>query len=104
MQTNSKISNIQFELLKLYVNNISDVNLFEIEKMLASYFAKKLDTAFDDFYESNKMTPENLQNWESEHNRIINDKHFDIAKESIFPKLNIISSQDFINEKLILKV
>jgi hypothetical protein len=70
MQTISKISNIQYELLKLYANNISEIDLVEIKKMLASYFAKKLDSAFDEFYESNKLTPEILQNWAMEHNRV----------------------------------
>ena len=72
MQTISKISNLQYELLKLYSNNISEADLFEIKKMLASYFANKLDSAFDEFYDSNNLTPENLQNWALEHNRIAN--------------------------------
>jgi hypothetical protein len=72
MQSSSKISNIQYELLKLYSNNISEVDLVEIKKILAAYFAKKLDSAFDDFYDSNKLTPDNLQNWATEHNRIAN--------------------------------
>lgn len=70
MQSSSNISNIQFELLKLYANNISEVDLIEIKKLQASYFGKKLDAAFDEFYESNHLTPENLQNWAMEHNRI----------------------------------
>jgi len=72
METSSKISNIQFELLKLYANNISDLDLVEIKKLLANYFAKKLDGAFDDFYDNNKLTPKDLQNWAYEHNRASN--------------------------------
>ena len=72
MQTSSKISNIQFELLKLYANNISDLDLVEIKKLLANYFKNKLDVAFDEFYESNHLTPEDLQNWALEHNRAAN--------------------------------
>ena len=72
MQTSTKISNLQYELLKLYSNNISESDLVEVKRILASYFAKKLDSAFDEFYESNKLTPETLQSWASEHNRIAN--------------------------------
>jgi len=40
MLTSSKISNIQFELLKLYANNISEVDLIEVKKLLASYLGR----------------------------------------------------------------
>lgn len=70
MQISSKITNIQYELLKLYANNISDLDLVEIKKMLANYFVKKLDIGFDEFYNSNQLKPEDLQNWAYEHNRI----------------------------------
>lgn len=72
MRASSKISNIQLELLKLYANDISDLDLVEIKKLLANYFAKKLDVAFDDFYGNNHLTPEDLQNWAYEHNRVAN--------------------------------
>jgi len=62
VRASSKISNIQLELLKLYANDISDLDLVEIKKLLANYFAKKLDVAFDDFYCNNHLTPEDLQN------------------------------------------
>ncbi len=37
------LSNIQKELLKLYSNNISDQELFEVKRLLSEYFAKKSD-------------------------------------------------------------
>jgi hypothetical protein len=58
--------------LKLYANNISDLYLVEIKKLLENYFTKKLDLAFDEFYESNQLTPEHLKNWAFEHNRAAN--------------------------------
>ena len=69
MKTQSQMSNMQVELLKLYSNNISDEDLAEVKKMLAGYFAKKLDTSFDNFVSTANLTPEQLLNWSNEHNR-----------------------------------
>lgn len=72
MIISSKLSNIQTELLKLYANNVSEVDLVEIKKILASYFARKLEIAFDDYYDENNLTPDIVESWANEHNRLAN--------------------------------
>jgi hypothetical protein len=72
MQAKSNLSNIQTELLKLYSNDISDSDLIEIKKLLAQYFANKLDENFEEFYKSENLTPEELIDWSMEHNRTSN--------------------------------
>jgi len=38
--------------------------------MLAAYFANKLDSSFDTFYESESLNPDILQSLANEHNRV----------------------------------
>ena len=70
MQVINKISNLQYELPKLNANNIAEEDLIEIKKMLAAYFANKLDSSFDTFYESESLNPDILQSLANEHNRV----------------------------------
>lgn len=70
MQISSKISNIQYELLKLYSNNLSDEDVLSIKKILAEYFAMKLDSSFQIFCETNQLGPDELLSWSKEHNRV----------------------------------
>ncbi len=69
MQAINKISNLHYELLKLYANNIAEEDLIEIKKMLAAYFAKKLDSSFEKFYDSESLNPDILKSWANEHSR-----------------------------------
>ena len=70
MKAITKISNLQNELLKLYANNVAEEDLIEIKKILSEYFAKKLDSSFEKFYENENLNPDILQSWANEHNRI----------------------------------
>ncbi|MBI3259952.1 MAG: hypothetical protein HYZ54_10825 [Ignavibacteriae bacterium] len=63
------LTNIQLELLKLYGNNISDTQLFEIRKLLADYFAQKGTEAMDSIWENQNLTEEDMKRWINEHNR-----------------------------------
>jgi hypothetical protein len=63
------LSNIQKELLKLYSNNISDEELFEIKLMLSQYFAKRATEAMDKFLDENGISQDTLVKWSHEHNR-----------------------------------
>jgi len=38
--------------------------------MLAEYFANKLDSSFEKFYESESLNPDILKSWANEHNRV----------------------------------
>lgn len=64
------LSNIQAELLKLYANNLSDEDLFEIRMMLGKYFAKKATEAMDNIWDKNNLSEQDMINWTNEHNRI----------------------------------
>ena len=63
------MSNLQAELLKLYANNLSDEQLFEIKIMLGNYFAQKATEAMDGVWEAKGLTQQDMTNWTNEHNR-----------------------------------
>lgn len=64
------LSNIQAELLKLYANNLSDEDLFEVRLMLGKYFAKKATEAMDNVWDKNNLSEQDMINWANDHNRI----------------------------------
>ena len=60
-------SNVQLELLKVYSRDISDVDLMELKRELAHFFAKKAVAAADAAWEKN--------NWnEEDEEKILNTK------------------------------
>jgi hypothetical protein len=69
-QQPTKLSNLQLELLKLYAYPISDEELKDIKKMLADYFAKKLDEEVDKVWKEKGYTQETIQQWKKEHFRV----------------------------------
>jgi hypothetical protein len=60
------LSNIQKELLKLYANNISDQELFEIKLILSQYFAKKATDELDKFLDAHGVDENTLIKWSHE--------------------------------------
>ena len=64
-----KPSNVQTELLKLYANDISEEQLFEIKLMLGKYFAQQATEAMDEVWEQQNLTQQDMTNWTNEHNR-----------------------------------
>nr|WP_295921027.1 hypothetical protein [uncultured Dyadobacter sp.] len=65
----TRLSNLQSELLKLYAYNVSDDQLRDIRKMLADYFARKIDAEMDRLWESNAWDEQTIESWKSEHMR-----------------------------------
>ena len=63
------LSNIQKELLKLYANNVSDQQLYEIKLLLSQYFAEKATAAMDEFLDEHNIDENTLMKWSHEHNR-----------------------------------
>ncbi len=57
------LSNMQVELLKLYANNISEENLYEVKLLLANYFAEKATQAMDKVWEEQGLDRTRLINW-----------------------------------------
>lgn len=65
----TRLSNLQNELLKLYAYNVSDAQLKDIRKMLADYFAGKIDAEMDELWEANNWDEQTIETWKSEHMR-----------------------------------
>ena len=65
----TRLSNLQSELLKLYAYNVSDEQLKDIRKMLADYFAGKIDAEMDRIWEANDWDDQTIESWKSEHMR-----------------------------------
>lgn len=65
----TRLSNLQSELLKLYAYNVSDEQLKEIRKMLADYFAAKIDAEMDRIWQANDWNDQTIESWKSEHMR-----------------------------------
>jgi hypothetical protein len=63
------LSNIQKELLKLYSNNISDQELFEVKRLLSEYFEKKATDELDKFLDERGIGEDELIKWSHEHHR-----------------------------------
>jgi hypothetical protein len=67
--TSTRLSNLQNELLKLYAYNVSDDQVRDIRKMLADYFAGKIDAEMDRLWEANDWSEQTVESWKSEHMR-----------------------------------
>ena len=65
----TRLSNLQKELLKLYPYNVSDTELKDIQKLLADYFAGKIDNEMDQLGEQNNWDEKTIESWKSEHLR-----------------------------------
>ncbi len=67
------LSNLQLELLRLYANNISDQQLFEIKLLLANFFAKQASDALDKLWKTQNFTDNTMIEWTNEHYRTHKD-------------------------------
>ena len=63
---------MQLELLRLYGADVSDETLMEIKSILAKYFAGKASDAMDEVWDSQGITPEEMNRWANGHERIEN--------------------------------
>ncbi len=69
MEEQIALSNLQLELLKLYPNNVSEKQLFDIKLLLANYFAEKATEAMDKIWDEQGLTAETMVEWSNEHYR-----------------------------------
>lgn len=60
------LSNLQLELLKLYASGIPEHQLLDIKKLLAAYFAEKVDRELESFWEENGLDDTTLEKWKKE--------------------------------------
>ncbi len=68
-QQHNRLSNLQLELLKLYSYNVSDEELKDIRRLLADYFAKKIDQEMDSLWEAKEWNEQTIESWKNEHLR-----------------------------------
>lgn len=63
METATKLSNIQLELLKLYANHVSDEDILAIKRLIALYFAEKAIQEADRLWGEKGWTQETMREW-----------------------------------------
>lgn len=56
----TKLSNIQLELLKLYSRNIPEQELLDIKKLLSDYFSQKAIDEADKIWDENNFSNEKM--------------------------------------------
>lgn len=66
MLLESPLSNLQQELLKIYSSNIEEIDLLNIKKMLANYFAEKAIKEADGIWDEKGYTNSTMQEWLTE--------------------------------------
>ncbi len=66
MSAAHSLSNMQQELLKLYSSNIEEVDLLNIKRILARYFASKAINEADKIWDDKKYTNTTINNWLNE--------------------------------------
>ncbi|MFI3199871.1 MAG: hypothetical protein QX196_16290 [Methylococcaceae bacterium] len=65
MHTNT-LSNLQYEILKLYSTDLKDAELKELKTVLAAYFAKKAIKEADKIWQERAYTEKDMDAWLSE--------------------------------------
>ncbi|MFC3809174.1 hypothetical protein [Lacihabitans lacunae] len=64
------LSNIQLELLKTFSRPLPESQLLEIKKLLADYFAQKVDDGIDELFNNNEWdVNEKVSEWTKSHDR-----------------------------------
>ncbi|WP_353572671.1 hypothetical protein [Candidatus Albibeggiatoa sp. nov. BB20] len=66
------LTNLQLELLKLYSLGISEKQLYDIKSLIGNYFAEQATQAMDEFWDENKLTGQDMEDWANGHDRIKN--------------------------------
>lgn len=65
----TKLSNLQMELLKLYPYTVSEAELKDIQRLLATYFAQKIDAEMDLLWQEKGWNEQTIEQWKAEHLR-----------------------------------
>ena len=69
MVANTKLTNLQLELLGTFAYSVPDEQLLEIRQLLASYFLEKADAEMDRLWEENGWTQHAIESWVKGHDR-----------------------------------
>ncbi len=63
----SKLANLQFELLKIFAINLPEKQLLEIKDMLGRYFAQRATEEMDKLWEEKGWSAATMEEWANEH-------------------------------------
>ena len=63
----TKLSNLQMELLKLYPYTVSEEESNEIRRLLADYFARKIDDEMNQLWQRRSWNEQTIEDWKNEH-------------------------------------
>jgi hypothetical protein len=61
-----RLSNLQMELLKLYPYNVSDQEIKDFKKLLADYFAEKIDQEVNKLWVEKNWSQDTIEQWKKE--------------------------------------
>ncbi len=78
----TKLTNLQLELLKIFSFNLPEEQLLEIKQLLVQYFAQKVDDEMDRLWEERGWTAETMREWANEHMRSSSTRKLVSANES----------------------
>jgi hypothetical protein len=67
-QVTPPLTNMQYELMRLYSMNVSEEDLLNIRKMIAKYFWKKTIDEADKIWDEKGYSNELMQEWLNEGN------------------------------------
>jgi hypothetical protein len=62
----TKFTNLQLELLKVFSRNLSERQLLEIKDMLAQYFARQVTEEIDKLWDEKGWSNETMNQWLTE--------------------------------------
>lgn len=63
------LSNAQIEILSLFNQDISEMEILELKRLLVLFKSKRAFALINDLWETNGWTEETMQIWAAEHNR-----------------------------------
>jgi hypothetical protein len=69
IETTTKLTNLQLEVLKLFGRNVSDNELLDIKRLIGQYFAEKASDRADRIAEEKGYTNETFENWLNDPNQ-----------------------------------
>ena len=65
----STLSNAQIEILSLFNQDLSEVEILELKRLLVLFKSKRAFTLINDLWDTNGWTEETMQTWATEHSR-----------------------------------
>lgn len=69
IDSSSKLTNLQKELLKVFSMDLEEAQLMEIRSLLANYFAEKVSDEVDLLFKENKWNQDKIEEWAADHPR-----------------------------------